>query len=45
MTTFSVPASVVRTYQKRPSGIHVGVTVPPTTSPASAGASILVARS
>src|SRR5262245_22381633 len=32
-TTFSVPVSVVRTYQKRPSGSQFGVTVPPTTSP------------
>ena len=27
-TTFSVPASVVRTYENRPSGSQVGVTVP-----------------
>src|SRR5204863_197901 len=31
MTTFSVPVSVVRAYQKRPSGSHVGLTVSPTT--------------
>ena len=45
MTTFSVPVDVVRTYQKRPSGSQVAFTVPPTTRPLSAGASILTARS
>src|SRR6185436_20867116 len=44
-TTFSVPVDVVRTYQKRPSGIQFGSTVPPTTRPFNAGASILTARS
>src|SRR5688572_22711146 len=36
MTTFSVPVSVVRTYQNRPSGIQFALTVPPTTNPFSA---------
>ena len=40
MTTFSVPVDVVRTYQKRPSGSQFASTVPPTTSPLRAGASI-----
>src|SRR5688572_17718704 len=38
MTTFSVPVRVVRRYQKRPSGSHVTVAVPPTTRPLRAGA-------
>ena len=45
MTTFSVPVSVVRTYQKRPSGSQVAFDVPPTTRPLRLGASILTARS
>src|SRR4051812_17475403 len=45
MTTFSLPVSVLRTYQKRPSGSQVGFTVSPTTSPVRLGASILTARS
>src|SRR5262245_49904094 len=43
MTTFSVPVSVVRTYQKRPSGIQLGFTSPPTTRPFRFCASILTA--
>src|SRR5262245_28058731 len=45
MTTFSLPVSVVRTYQKRPSGSQVAFTVSPTTRPVRLGASILTARS
>src|SRR5262245_25050972 len=45
MTMFSLPVGVVRTYQKRPSGSQVALTVSPNTSPFKAGASILTARS
>src|SRR5262245_6733105 len=45
ITTFSLPAGVVRTYQKRPSGSHDAFTVSPKTRPLSAGASIFTARS
>jgi hypothetical protein len=45
MTTFSVPVNVVRTYQNRPSGSQVALTVSPTTRPFRLWGSIFTARS